>query len=75
MVNMGLNKHFFISFVILIFTIFLIGCQQQIQEETKIQESETIEIVDEKMIDEELEKEFDDDLDEALQELEEIENI
>lgn len=69
---MGLNKHFFISFVILI---FLIGCQQQIQEEITVQEPEIIEILDDKIIDEELEKEFEDGLDEALKELEEVENI
>ena len=62
-------------FVILILLIFLIGCQQQIQEKITVQEPETAEIVEEEIIDEELEKEFDDNLDEALKELEEIEDI
>jgi len=56
-------------FLWLIIAIALIGCQPQVQE------TKSIEIVDEKPIDSEIEKEFDDGLDEALQELEEIENI
>jgi len=63
-------------FILLFLIIFLLGCQQ-IQEVSE-QESDTIEISGERVvgtIDEELEKEFDDGLDEALQELEEIEDI
>lgn len=67
--------YIFDLFVILILLIFLIGCQQQIQEKITVQEPEIAEIVEEEIIDEELEKEFDDNLDEALKELEEIEDI
>ena len=64
----------------MIFIIFLLGCQQV--QEISEQEPSGIEVSTEKgieetadTIDEELEKEFDDGLDEALQELEEIEDI
>lgn len=67
-------------FILLIFIIFLFGCQQV--SEVSEQEPSGIEISTEKSIeetvdtiDEELEKEFDDGLDEALAELEEIEDI
>ena len=64
-------NNFLILFLMLI-NIFIIGCQQQVQD---VSEQETIEIVDETPIDNEIEEEFDDGLDAALQELEEIENI
>jgi len=72
---MKINNYMFILFIILIIS-FLLGCQQV--QEVSEQESDTIEISTEddvETIDEELEKEFDDNLDEALQELEEVENI
>jgi len=64
--------------IFLLLIVFLLGCQQV--QEVSEQESD-IEIITEDIedtvetIDDELEKEFDDGLDEALQELEEIENI
>jgi len=63
-------------FILLIFIIFLLGCQQV--QEVSEQETDIIEISSEKVVGtiyEELEKEFDDGLDEALAELEEVENI
>ena len=48
----------------------MIGCQVE-----EVSEPETIDIVDEEAVDQEIEEDFDDNLDEALQELEEIENI
>jgi len=71
---MKFNNYIFILFI-MIFINFLFGCQQV--QEVSEQESD-IEVISEENvepIDEELEKEFDDGLDEALQELEEIENI
>ena len=58
----------------IIIIVFLIGCQQKVQEEIT-EPLEPIKIVEEETIDEELEKEFNDNLDDALRELEEIENI
>ena len=58
-------------FLLLIFIIFLIGCQQ-VEQETA-EQPDTVEIIDEPA--EEIDEEFDDDLDEALQELKEIEDI
>jgi len=74
---MKLNNYILILFTILFINI-LMGCQQV--PEVLEQES-NIEIVSEDVeerveaIDDELEKEFDDGLDEALAELEEIKNI
>jgi len=71
---MTYDKKFLNLFFVFLFMIFLIGCQQA--QEVSEQEP-NIEIIDENInrIDEELEKEFDDGLDEALKELEEVENI
>ena len=56
--------------LLVVFVIFLIGCQQYVEEQ-----EDTIEIVGGEQIIEEIEEEFDDNLDDALKELEEIENI
>jgi len=71
---MKFNNYIFILFIIFLIN-FLLGCQQV--QEVSEQESDTIEIGERVVepIDEELEKEFDDGLDEALQELEEVEDI
>ena len=56
--------------LLVIFVIFLIGCQQYGEEQ-----SDTIEISGGEPIIEVIEEEFDDNLDDALKELEEVENI
>ena len=71
---MKVSNNFSILFSLIIIIIFLIGCQQKVQGEIT-EPPEPIKIVEDKTIDEELEKEFNDNLDDALQELEEIENI
>jgi len=60
------TKYFFLIFVIL-----LLGCQQSVE----ITEEQTIEIVDETPAQIKEEENFDDNLDEALKELDEIEDI
>jgi len=59
------------SFILLV--IFLIGCQQQVEEVSE--EEPPIEIISGEPIIGEIEEEFDDNLDDALKELEEIEDI
>ena len=71
---MKVSNNFSILFSLIIIIVFLIGCQQKVQEEIT-EPLEPIKIVEEETIDEELEKEFNDNLDDALRELEEIENI
>ena len=56
--------------LLVVFVIFLIGCQQYVEEQ-----EDTIEIVGGEQIIEEIEEEFDDNLDDALKELEEIGDI
>ena len=77
---MRITKYFLNLIIVLLFIFFLIGCQQV--SEVSEQEPSGIEISTEEsieetadIINEELEKEFDDGLDEALKELEEVENI
>lgn len=60
-----------ILFVILV--IFLLGCQHQ--DDKVSEEKPSIEISSGQPVIEKIDEEFDDNLDEALQELEEIENI
>ena len=55
------------------FAIFLLGCQQQV--DTESEEKPSMEISSGQPVIEKIEEEFDDNLDEALEELEEIENI
>lgn len=64
-----LNKK--ILFVILV--IFLLGCQQQIYKVSE--EKPSIEISSGQPVIEKIDEEFDDNLDAALEELEEAENI
>ena len=68
---MKVSNNFSILFSLVIIIVLLIGCQQKVQEEIT-EPPEPIKIVEEETIDEELEKEFNDNLDDALQELEEI---
>ena len=68
---MKFNRNIFI-FLIVLFIFFLVGCQPQVQEEV---EQEKIEIIDEGLVLEEIEQEFDDNLDRALDELEKIESF
>jgi len=56
--------------LLVVFVIFLIGCQQYGEEQ-----ADTIEISGGEPIIEEIDEEFDDNLDDALKELEEIESI
>ncbi len=60
-----------ILFAILV--IFLLGCQQQVDKVSE--EKPSIEISSGQPVIEKIDEEFDDNLDEALQDLEEIENI
>ena len=71
---MRINR-FFVLFVMFAFVVFLIGCQQQTKENKEI--SDSIKIVNEtqKPAADGIEKEFNDSLDAALGELEDIENI
>ncbi|MEK6869549.1 MAG: hypothetical protein AABX74_04925 [Nanoarchaeota archaeon] len=55
------------------FAVLLLGCQQQVDKESE--EKPSIEISSGQPVIEKIDKEFDDSLDEALQELEEIEDI
>ena len=56
----------------IVFVIFLIGCQQQVDE---VSEDSPIEIVSGKPVVEYIDEDFNDNLDAALQELEEIGDI
>ena len=58
--------------IFLLLMIFLIGCQL---EDKTLEEKSSIEITGSEPIIKEIDEEFDDNLDEALQELEEIESI
>ena len=60
-------------FLFVIFAIFLLGCQQQVDKESE--ENPSMEISSGRPITEEIDEEFNDNLDEALQDLEDIENI
>ena len=53
--------------------VLLLGCQQQVDKESE--EKPSMEISSGQPVIEKIDKEFNDNLDEALQELEEIENI
>ena len=65
---MAFNKKMFV----VVFVIFLLGCQQQAG---KVSEEKPIETGSEQPVIEEIEEELDDNLDAALEELEEIEDI
>jgi len=60
-------------FLFVIFAIFLLGCQQQVDKESE--ENPSMEINGGQPVIEKIDEEFDDNLDEALQDLEDIENI
>ena len=64
-------------FVILIISIVLSGCRNEVleKENDEIKIIEGADQIPDIAIDENIEKEFDDNLDQALDELEEIENI
>ena len=64
-----LNK----KFLFIMFVVLLLGCQQQVDKESE--EKHSMEISSGQPVIEKIGVEFDDNLDEALQELEEIENI
>ena len=64
-----LNK----KFLFIMFAVLLLGCQQQVDKESE--EKPSMEISSGQPVIEKIDEEFDDNLDEALQELEEIENI
>ena len=61
------------KFLFIMFAVLLLGCQQQVDKESE--EKPSIEISSGQPVIEKIDKEFDDSLDEALQELEEIEDI
>ena len=62
-----------LKLIFMIFFVFILGCQQY--DEGVSEEETSIEIISEETIIEEVDGEFDDGLDEALKELEEIEDI
>jgi len=70
-----MKKHYLGLLMIFSIIVILIGCQQQVEEAKEIPDA--MKIVDEmqKPAAEEIEKEFNDSLDMALEELEEIEDI
>ncbi|MBI2135048.1 hypothetical protein HYU09_03590 [Candidatus Woesearchaeota archaeon] len=72
---MRIKNSLLVLLAMLVLAIFLIGCQQQVSETKEI--SDAMEIVDEAQepAADEYEQEFDDGLDAALQELEEIEDV
>ena len=57
--------------IFVFFVIFLVGCQQS----AEVSEEPSIEIISGEPIIEQIDEDFDDNLDEALQELEDVENI
>ena len=63
----------FMKYIFVLLAIFLVGCQQQVVDVSE--EELPIEIISGEPIIEEIDENFDDGLDEALQELEEVENI
>ena len=64
-----LNK----KFVVIMLAVLLLGCQQQVDKESE--EKPSMEISSGQPVIEKIDEEFDDNLDEALEELEEIEDI
>lgn len=66
---------FLILLIMFLFAVFLIGCQQQVDEAKKTPDA--MKIIDEpqKPVTGDIEKEFNDSLDMALEELEEIEKV
>jgi len=70
---MLLDKMFNKKFLFIMFAVLLLGCQQQVDKESE--EKPSMEISSGQQVIEEINEEFDDNLDQALQELEEIENI
>jgi len=56
-----------------IFVIFLLGCQQQVDKESE--EKPSMDISSGQPVIEKIDEEFDDNLDAALEELEDVENI
>ena len=61
------------KFLFIMFAVLLLGCQQQVDKESE--EKPSMEISSGQPVIEKIDEEFDDNLDEALEELEEIENI
>ena len=61
------------KFLFMMLVVLLLGCQQQVDKESE--EEPFVEISSEQPVIEKIDEEFDDNLDEALQDLEEIENI
>ena len=61
------------KFLFIMFVVLLLGCQQQVDKESE--EKPSMEISSGQPAIEKIEEEFDDNLDDALQDLEEIENI
>ena len=64
-----LNK----KFLFIMLAVLLLGCQQQVDKESE--ERPSMEISSGQPVIEKIDEEFDDNLDEALEELEEIEDI
>ena len=61
------------KFLFIMFAVLLLGCQQQVDKESE--EKPSMEISSGQPVIEKIGEEFDDNLDAALEELEEIENI
>ena len=71
--RMLVDKMFNKKFLFIMFAVLLLGCQQQVDKESE--EKPSMEISSGQPVIETIEEEFDDNLDAALEELEEIENI
>lgn len=67
------DKMFNKKFLFVIFVIFLLGCQQQVDKESE--EKLSMEISSGQPVIEKIVEEFDDNLDAALEELEDAENV
>ena len=61
------------KFLFIMLAVLLLGCQQQVDKESE--ERPSMEISSGQPVIEKIDEEFDDNLDEALEELEEIEDI
>ena len=61
------------KFLFIMLVVLLLGCQQQVDKESE--EKPSMEISSGQPVIEKIDEEFDDNLDEALRDLEEIENI
>lgn len=69
-----MNKKIIIA-IVLIFAIILFGCQDKELKDDELNMFEDADKKSDAAIDGDIEKEFEDNLDEAIKELEEIENI